>query len=78
MRGISRSSAILLVAIAMPLLRFPAFADNAAPTPPAGDAKILDLKEAQSRLAKAASPAEYAAMLDSFSTALIPPTLLPC
>jgi cell division septation protein DedD len=56
----------------MPLLRFSAFADTAAPTPPAGDARPVDLKEARFRLAKAASPADYAAMLDSFSTALNP------
>lgn len=36
------------------------------------DSKPADLKEARSRLAAAASPAEYAAMLDSFSTSLPP------
>jgi cell division septation protein DedD len=62
MRGRGSPRALVLSFAALVASSCPAFAE-AAPA---------DLKEASSRLAAAASPAEYAALLDSFSTSLPP------
>jgi len=72
MRGISGPCALILAAVAMQLFGFSSFAEAQAPAPAPADAKSVDLKEAQGRLAKASSPADYAAMLDSFAAALKP------
>lgn len=87
MRAASRASRVLLALLAFaalasrapaeakplpPAVSAPAAATTAAGQPAAVPAPPADAQEARVRLAKAQSPAEYAAMLDSFSSTLSP------
>jgi hypothetical protein len=68
-----RGLSILFLAAILPCLSASAWAEGSAAAPSAPQSvAVSDLKEAQARLAKASSPADYRVLLEAFSTSLSP------